>query len=59
MLGERLSVLDFYAVMLMRWSRNMPRTALAWDVCRALAERIRARPSWKQLHAAEGLTEWA
>lgn len=59
MLGSNFSVLDIYAVMLMRWSRNMPKPATHWAACRALAERVKARPSWKRLYAAEGLTEWA
>lgn len=59
MLGTRFSVLDLYVVMLMRWSRNMPKPALQWSACRALADLVRARPSWTRLYAAEGLTEWA
>ena len=58
-LGEAFSLLDLYAVMLMRWSRNMPRPALDWPHLAALAGRVRARPSWRALYAAEGLTEWA
>ncbi|MEO6801327.1 MAG: glutathione S-transferase, partial [Rhodanobacter sp.] len=30
MLGNPFSVVDLYALMLMRWSRNMPRPATAW-----------------------------
>ncbi len=59
MLGTHYTVLDIYAVMLMRWSRNMPKPALEWSACRVLADRVRARPAWKQLYAAEGLSEWA
>ncbi len=59
MLGECFSVLDLYALMLMRWSRNMPRPATEWPACRAFAERLRARPSWKRLYAIEQLSEWA
>jgi len=59
MLGEHFSVLDLYAVMLMRWSRNQPRPASDWPNCRGLIERVKARPSWQQLYASEGLTEWA
>jgi glutathione S-transferase len=57
--GARYSVADMLAVMLMRWSRNMPRTALDWPHCRALAERVRARAAWKRMYEVEGLTEWA
>ncbi len=58
MLGSKFSVLDLYAVMLMRWSRNMPVPATEWAACRALLERVKARPSWKRVNAEEGLTEW-
>lgn len=57
--GARYGVADMLAVMLMRWSRNMPRPALEWPHCRALAERVRARPAWRRLYEVEGLTEWA
>jgi len=59
MLGEHFSVVDLYALMLMRWSRNMPRPATDWPQLAALATRLKARPSWKQVCDAEGLTEWA
>lgn len=57
-LGADLGVIDFYATMLMRWSRNMPKPATAWPQLRQLAERVKARPSWKRLYKEEGLTEW-
>ncbi|MHB1272869.1 MAG: glutathione S-transferase family protein [Rhodanobacter sp.] len=59
MLGATFSVVDLYALMLMRWSRNMPRPAFSWPHVAELATRLKARPSWKQLCGAEGLTEWA
>ncbi len=59
MLGEKFSLLDLYATMLMRWSRNMPKPADRWPALAALATRIKARPSWKRLYEIEGLTEWA
>jgi glutathione S-transferase len=58
-LGEQFSIADLYATMLMRWSRNMPKPATTWPSLAALAARIKARPSWKALYAAEELTEWA
>jgi glutathione S-transferase len=58
LLGERLSAADFYLVMLMRWSRNMPRQATEWPHLVALAERLAQRPSFATLYAREGLTEW-
>ena len=57
MLGE-FSGVDLLLTMLMRWSRNMPRPATQWPALQRLAERVRARPSWKKLYEIEGLTEW-
>lgn len=59
LLGEKISAADFLLTMLMRWSRNMPKPATEWPALRALAERMKARPSFAKLYAAEGLTEWA
>lgn len=58
LLGDAPSAADFYLVMLMRWSRNMPRQALAWPHLGELARRLRARPSFKTLYEREGLSEW-
>ncbi len=58
-LGEQAGLVDLYATMLMRWSRNMPRPATSWPHLAALAARIKARPSWRRLYEIEGLTEWA
>ena len=46
-------------IMLMRWSRDMPEPATEWQSLNDYAARMKARPSWKQLYALEGLTEWA
>jgi glutathione S-transferase len=58
LLGRDFSAADVLALMYMRWSRNMPRPATAWPALRDYAGRLRARPSWKRLNEAEGLTEW-
>ena len=58
LLGETPCVADFYLVMLMRWSRNMPRPATDWPRLASLAKAMKARPSFAALHAAEGLEEW-
>ena len=58
LLGEACSGVDLLLTMLMRWSRNMPRPATAWPALAALADRVRARPSWQRLYALEGLSEW-
>lgn len=59
LLGAAVSAADFYLVMLMRWSRNMPRDALQWPHLAALAQRLKARSSFKTLYEREGLSEWA
>ena len=59
LLGATFSVVDLYVLMLMRWSRNMPHPATAWANLSSLADQLKARPSWKQVCAAEGLVEWA
>ena len=59
LLGEASSAADFYLTMLMRWSRNMPKPATEWPQLAALATRMKARPSFRELYQREGLTEWA
>ncbi len=59
LLGASVSAADFYLAMLMRWSRNMPRPATHWPQLDALAQRMKARPSFRILYEREGLTEWA
>ncbi|HET7925844.1 MAG TPA: glutathione S-transferase [Rhodanobacteraceae bacterium] len=58
-LGADFGVLDIYAMMVMRWSRNMPKPATSWPALAALVARIKARPTWAKLYEIEGLTEWA
>ncbi|HMB56419.1 MAG TPA: glutathione S-transferase family protein [Arenimonas sp.] len=57
-LGEKISAVDFMMTMLMRWSRNMPRPAHSWPALQAHAQRMKARPSFKEVYAREGLTDW-
>ncbi len=59
LLGEGVCAADFMLVMLMRWSRNMPKTALDYPHLAKLAAQMKARPSFVALYAAEGLSEWA
>jgi glutathione S-transferase len=59
LLGEACTAADMMLLMVMRWSRNMPRPATEWPALRAFAARMKARPSWKRLYELEGLTEWA
>lgn len=59
LLGDTACAADFMLVMLMRWSRNMSKTALDYPHLAKLAALMKARPSWKALYESEGLTEWA
>jgi glutathione S-transferase len=59
LLGKEFSAADLLLIMLMRWSRNMPKPATEWATLSQYAARMKARPSWKQLYALEGLSEWA
>ena len=58
LLGGAISAVDIYLVMLMRWSRNMPRPASQWPHLAALAQRLKARPSFQTLCEREGLSDW-
>jgi glutathione S-transferase len=58
LLGAEFSAADLMLIMLMRWSRNMPKPVTEWPALRQYAARMKARPSWKQLYALEGLTDW-
>jgi glutathione S-transferase len=57
LLGGEFSAADLMLIMLMRWSRHMPKPATEWASLSQYAARMKARPSWKQLCALEGLTE--
>ena len=58
LLGKDLSAADFMLTMLMRWSRNMPRPAHTWPALQAHAQAMKARPSFRETYAREGLTDW-
>lgn len=57
-LGDRLSSVDLYLTMLMRWSRYVPKPATDWPELRRLAIEVTSRPSWKAVYEREGLSEW-
>ena len=57
LLGVSATAADFLLTMFMRWSRNMPRPATDWPQLSALAQRMKARPSFRTLYEREGLTE--
>jgi glutathione S-transferase len=58
LLGTQRSAVDFLLTMLMRWSRNMPKPTDSWLVLHAYAQRMKAMPSFKEVYAREGLTDW-
>jgi glutathione S-transferase len=58
LLGEQPSAADFMLTMLMRWSRNMPRPAHTWPACGKHASLMKARPTFQELYAREGLSDW-
>jgi glutathione S-transferase len=58
MVGDRLSTADFLAVMLMRWTRNMPNPATTWSNLAPYIERMRMMPSFIEVNRREGLTDW-
>jgi glutathione S-transferase len=59
LLGAERSAADFMLTMLMRWSRNMPKTADSWPALGRLAASMKALPSFAELYKREELTEWA
>jgi glutathione S-transferase len=58
LLGEEFSAVDLQFIMYMRWSRRMPRTALAWPALKRFATLLRQRASWQRLCDIEHLEEW-
>lgn len=58
LLGAQFSAPDLLLIMLMRWSRNMPKPATEWASLQQYAARMKDRPSWKRLCALEGLSDW-
>lgn len=57
--GQDVSAADFLGTMVMRWSRNMPKSATEWPAIRDYVARMKARPSFRALYEREGLTEWS
>ncbi|QQC65726.1 glutathione S-transferase family protein [Paraburkholderia ginsengisoli] len=58
LVGGTLSTADFLAIMLMRWTRNMPRPAIGWPHLGRYIRALRALPSFIELNTREQLTEW-
>jgi glutathione S-transferase len=59
LVGGKLSTVDFLAVMLMRWTRNMPHKATSRPNLMPYISRLRALPSFIELNAREGITDWS
>ncbi len=58
LLGDQVSAADLQLIMYMRWSRNMPRSALDWPALKQFATLLRGRESWQRLCDVENLEEW-
>ena len=58
LLGAELSLVDLLLTMLMRWSRNMPKSADSWPALAKLAALVKQRPAWRELYRVENLTDW-
>ena len=58
LVGGKLSTVDFLAIMLMRWARNMPRPATNWPRLARYIEGLRARAAYIALNEKEGLSDW-
>jgi glutathione S-transferase len=56
--GADMTVADFLLVMLMRWSRNMPKPAADWPNIAAYLGRIATMPSLAEVQAREDLPFW-
>ena len=58
LLGADLSAADFLLVMLARWARTMPTPADRGPAVSRLAQLVKQRPSFREVYAREGLTDW-
>lgn len=58
LVGDKLSTADLLAVVLMRWTRNMPRSAMSWPDLARYIRKIRSLPSFIELNRRENLVEW-
>lgn len=56
--GDALSTADLLAVVLMRWTRNMPRPAMSWPHLARYIRAMRSLPSFIELNRRENLTGW-
>jgi glutathione S-transferase len=59
LLGAQFSAADLMLIMLMRWSRNMPKPSTEWQALNQYAALMKSRLSWKRMCESESLSEWA
>ena len=59
MLGSTYGVLDMMTIVLLRWSRNMPKPATEWPRIAKFVSKVKSRAAWKRVYKIDGLTEWA
>jgi glutathione S-transferase len=59
MLGSAYGVVDMFAIVLVRMSRNMPKPATQWPKIAKFASKVKGRSTWKRLYKIDELTEWA
>jgi glutathione S-transferase len=58
-MGSHYGVIDMFAIVTLRWSRNMPKPATQWPALAKFASKVKGRSTWKRLYKIDGLTEWA
>lgn len=58
LVGSTRSTVDLLAMMLMRWSREMPKPATSWPNLAHYAKRMRTMPSFVEVNRREALTVW-
>ncbi|KAK9458028.1 glutathione S-transferase family protein [Dipodascopsis uninucleata] len=58
LVGDQLSTADFLAMMMMRWSRHMPRPATTWPNLNAYIQRLANMSSFIEVNRRESLEGW-
>ena len=56
--GDQFNCADIQAVMLMRWSREMPKPAASWPNIKRYLNEISNRPAFIKVHTEEQLENW-
>ncbi len=58
LVGDRRTTADLLAMMLMRWSRSMPRPATQWPNLAGYIGLLRTIPSFAEVNRRENLSGW-